>query len=135
MKKQLLTLAVLLTVAASTALGQCVTEEKKGENKFFVAGNCGMCETRIEEAANSVEGVTMADWDKETKMLTVMFSCANPDVKEVHKAVAAVGHDTKMVKAEDKVYNELPGCCKYERVNHTSLETDKPVEISNNLTF
>ena len=117
MKKHLLTLAVLLTVTASAAFGQCTTEEKKkDDNKFFVAGECGMCETRIEKAAKSVEGVTMADWNKETKMLTVNFNCANPEVKEVHKAVAAAGHDTKKVKAEDKVYSELPGCCKYERI-------------------
>ncbi|MCF8222665.1 MAG: ATPase [Bacteroidales bacterium] len=116
MKKQLLTLAVLLTVTASAAFGQCETDKKKEDNKLYVAGECGMCEARIEKAAKSVEGVTMADWDKETKMLAVNFSCANPDVKSVHKAVAAVGHDTKEVKADDKVYSELPGCCKYERI-------------------
>ncbi len=116
MKKQLLTLATLFIIVASTAFGQCVTNEKEEDNKFFVAGNCGMCETRIEDAAKSVDGVTGAQWDKETKMLTVYFNCANPDIKQVHRAVAAVGHDTKLVKADDEVYNELPACCKYERI-------------------
>jgi copper chaperone CopZ len=116
MKKQVLTIAAIFTLAASAAFGQCVTEEKKDDNKFFVAGNCGMCETRIEEAAKTVEGVTGAEWDKETKMLTVNFDCANPLVEDVHKAVAAVGHDTKLFKAEDAVYDKLPACCKYERV-------------------
>jgi len=119
MKKQILTLAVILTIAASTAFGQCVTDENKDENKFFVAGECGMCESRIEKAAQSVEGVTGADWDQETKMLTVNFDCANPNIKDVHVAVAAVGHDTKLVKADDKVYDELPACCKYERIAGT----------------
>ena len=34
---------------------------------------------------------------------------------KIQKAVAKVGHDTDMHKAEDKVYNALPGCCLYER--------------------
>ncbi|MDZ7738056.1 MAG: ATPase [Bacteroidales bacterium] len=114
MKKQLLTLAAVFTIAASTAFGQCTTE--KDNNKFLVAGECGMCETRIETAAKEVEGVTAADWDKETKMLALSFNCANPDVKAVHKAVAAVGHDTEVFKAEDAVYEKLPACCKYKRL-------------------
>lgn len=114
MKKQLLTLAVLFTIAASTAFGQCTTE--KDSNKFLVAGECGMCETRIEAAAKEVEGVTGAEWDKETKMLALAFKSADPDVTAVHKAVAAAGHDTKLVKAEDAVYDKLPECCKYERL-------------------
>ncbi|HDZ40312.1 MAG TPA: ATPase [Bacteroidetes bacterium] len=125
MKKQLLTLAAIFTLAASAAFGQCVTEDKKDDNKFFVAGNCGMCETRIEDAAKKVEGVTGADWDKETKMLTVNFDCANPDVKTVHKAVAAVGHDTKLFRAEDAVYEKLPACCKFERIAQPDIKGKK----------
>jgi len=38
---------------------------------------------------------------------------------KIEVAVAKVGQDTKMHKADDKTYNELPGCCKY---NRSSLE-------------
>ena len=38
--------------------------------KFKVYGNCGMCESRIEKAAKTVDGVTAADWNKETKILS-----------------------------------------------------------------
>ncbi len=37
------------------------------------------------------------------------------NVQKVHLAIAKVGHDTNMHKAKDEVYNELHGCCKYER--------------------
>ena len=30
-------------------------------------------------------------------------------------AIAKVEHDTDMHKATDEVYDNLPGCCKYER--------------------
>ncbi len=82
--------------------------------KFKVYGNCGMCEKRIEKAA-SIEGVTSAEWDVETLFLTVQFDPTKVKPGKIHKAVAAVGHDTDKVRAEDAVYEDLHGCCKYER--------------------
>lgn len=83
--------------------------------KFKVYGNCGMCEKRIEKAANSVDGVQSADWNKETKMMEVKFDDSKTDVHKVHMAIAKVGHDTEMHKADDKAYVELPSCCQYDR--------------------
>ncbi len=102
-------MAVIAFFGITTVFGQTKTE------KFKVYGNCGMCETRIEKAANSVEGVTSADWNKETKMIEVKLNESKTDVHKVHMAIAKVGHDTKMHKAKDEVYNKLPGCCKYDR--------------------
>ena len=111
MKTRILSIVMVLGMSTLSLLAQSVKTEK-----FEVAGNCGMCETRIEKAANSVEGVSSADWDKETKMLEVSFNSEKSDVHKVHLAVAKVGHDTKMHKASDEVYDGLPGCCKYERM-------------------
>jgi copper chaperone CopZ len=81
--------------------------------KIKVSGNCGMCESRIEKAAGQVNGVSSADWDRKTKELKVTYDPAKSDRTKIEKAVAAVGHDTETQKADDAVYNELPGCCKY----------------------
>ena len=83
--------------------------------KFKVYGNCGMCEKRIETAAKSVEGVSAADWNTETKMIEVSFDTTKTDVHKIHMAIAKAGHDTEMHKATDEAYNKLPGCCHYER--------------------
>lgn len=96
--------------------------------KIFVAGECGMCEARIEKAAGAVEGVTGSSWDAETKFLKVSFGDKGGDINAVHKAVAAVGHDTKLVKAEDAVYDKLPACCKYERVKYDEKEKGLKVD-------
>ena len=63
------------------------------------------------------EHFSKADWNKETKVLEVTFDDAKANVQKVHKAVAAVGHDTKLQQAKDEVYNKLPGCCKYDRTS------------------
>ncbi|MFO7977409.1 MAG: heavy-metal-associated domain-containing protein [Bacteroidales bacterium] len=81
---------------------------------FKVYGNCGMCEARIEKAAK-IDGVISADWSQETKMLTLEYDAEKVDLQEVHQAIADAGHDTEKVKADDKTYEALPGCCLYER--------------------
>jgi copper chaperone CopZ len=82
---------------------------------FKVYGNCGMCKSRIEKAAKSLAGVTAAEWDSETAMVTVTFDPTKITLDEIHTKIASVGHDTDKVKAQDDVYSHLPGCCKYDR--------------------
>jgi len=82
---------------------------------FKVAGNCGMCKARIEKAAK-VEGVTKSEWDSDKQLLTVTYNPEKVKIDEIQKKVAAVGHDTEKFKADAKVYDKLPGCCKYERL-------------------
>lgn len=85
------------------------------KTEIKVYGACGMCETRIENAAKSVTGVTSADWNLQTNMLTLEYDSEKVNLDDVHKKVADAGHDTDKVDASDEVYNELPACCHYER--------------------
>ena len=102
----------IMVLSISTMFAQSEKNEK-----FEVAGNCGMCKARIEKAAKSVEGVSTADWDKETKILEVKYDSSKLNIHKVHMAIAKAGHDTKMHKASKETYDDLPGCCKYDRVN------------------
>ena len=111
MKTKIATIFVIMLASTTMMLAAGKTV------KIKVYGNCGMCETRIEKAANSINGVTSAEWDKSTQMLAVTMG-ENTDEMAVHKAVAKVGHDTDKVKADKAVYNDLPGCCKYDRPAH-----------------
>lgn len=83
--------------------------------KIKVYGNCGMCKSRIEKAAKSVEGVSKASWNDAKGILTVTFDDSKATVAKIEGAVSKAGHDTDHAKADDKTYNSLPGCCKYER--------------------
>lgn len=94
-------------------------EKKKSKNKaveFSVAGNCEMCEKRIEKAAFSVKGVKSADWHMDHKDIHLIIDETKCTVEDVQKAIAKVGHDAGKVKATDEVYDNLHGCCKYERL-------------------
>lgn len=89
---------------------------------FKVWGKCEMCKSRIETAAKT-KGASNASWDVKSKMLTVTFDPAVTTSDEIARNIASVGHDTEKFKADDKSYNSLPGCCKYER-NGTGSEMD-----------
>jgi len=109
-------IAALFVVAlGATSFAQTQDQSKVVATKtesFTVSGKCGMCKTRIEKAAK-VEGVSKATWDKETKMLTVVYNPSTVKIDDLQKKIAAAGHDTEKYKADAKVYDALPGCCKY----------------------
>lgn len=77
-----------------------------------VSGNCGMCKARIEKAAYQ-KGVILAEWNKDTKMLTLRFRPNKIKFEQIEQAILSVGHDTNGKKAKDEDYEKLHGCCKY----------------------
>lgn len=109
MKTKVLSLVALFMLGIVSVFAGNKTE------KIEVKGNCGMCEKRIEKAASAVEGVSKADWNKETKILKVTLDDTKTNLDKVEVAIAKVGHDTPHHKASTEVYNELPGCCKYDK--------------------
>ncbi len=85
------------------------------KTRMKVQGSCGMCKTRIEKAAMSVEGVSSATWDLQKKELEFEFDPQLTNQPIVSKRVAQAGHDTESDKASEVAYNALPTCCKYRR--------------------
>ena len=110
MKTKLNLIVAIMFLGMASLFAQDVKKEE-----FKVYGNCGMCEKRIEKAAKSLDGVSKAKWDSETKMMEVTFDESKVKIEDIHKAIADVGHDTDKAKADDKVYSELHSCCKYDR--------------------
>ena len=93
-------------------------QEKLNKNAKFeieVNGNCDMCQSRIQKAVFSVQGVKSATWSVETHQLNLILNEEKATVLDVKKAVAKAGYDTDEVKATNENYDKLPGCCQYER--------------------
>ncbi|MFA9389438.1 MAG: heavy-metal-associated domain-containing protein [Prolixibacteraceae bacterium] len=116
MKTKILSLVALFLMATASVFAAEKTE------KVEIKGNCGMCEKRIEKAALSVDGVTKADWNKETKMMELVLDDTKTNLDKVEMAIAKVGHDTPNHKAKEAVYDELPGCCQYDRTSEKSSD-------------
>lgn len=111
--KNILLGIMLLFVTVSVQAQQ--NKNKNATYTIEVNGNCEMCKKRIQNAAFSVKGVKSADYHIEDKMLHLILNEQKNSLLEVKKAIAKVGHDTDLVKASDKDYANLHGCCQYER--------------------
>ena len=80
---------------------------------IFVDGVCGMCEKRIESNCLATKGIKLANWNKENRMLKVIYNEKKISLEEIHKKIASIGHDTKLETANDEAYSKLDMCCKY----------------------
>jgi hypothetical protein len=109
--KYFFTIVILITSFGLTAQ---IGKDKDSTVIFKVFGNCEMCKDRIEKAAKG-KGIIKANWNIDTKLLTLSVngSVFNPD--KVYHRIAEAGHDTEKEKASDVTYNELPECCHYRK--------------------
>ncbi|WP_458629001.1 heavy-metal-associated domain-containing protein [Winogradskyella sp. PC D3.3] len=89
------------------------SQNKNAKANIEVDGVCGMCKERIEKAAIRTKGVKSAVWSIDTHELKLIYDERKTDVKTISKSVAAVGHDTKEIKATDEQYHSVHACCLY----------------------
>lgn len=82
---------------------------------FKVYGVCEQCKHRIEEAVKG-KGVKSADWNVDTKQLSLSYNPSQTSVEKIQNRIVAAGHDLETKKAKDIVYNELPACCHYREM-------------------
>ncbi len=109
MKRKILSLAILFVLGTIATIAGTKTE------KIKVIGNCDMCKARIEKAAKSLDGVSSANWNSETKILEVNYNDQKASTEQIQTSIAMAGHDTPLFSTSDKKYAELPGCCQYKR--------------------
>ncbi|MGN6400514.1 MAG: TonB-dependent receptor domain-containing protein, partial [Flavisolibacter sp.] len=93
---------------------------------FKVAGECAQCKQRIQKSLK-IKGVKSANWNVETRMLTVTYAPSIISVDQLHQAVAKAGHDTEKDKATDETYAALPDCCHYREA------TDEHVAVNDSI--
>ncbi|MDH6251839.1 outer membrane receptor for ferrienterochelin and colicins [Chryseobacterium sp. H1D6B] len=88
--------------------------DHKKENEFYVKGNCESCKARIEKAAKEA-GADGAEWNAEKQSVTLNFDPSKTSSDKILKKIADAGHDNEKYKSSDRIYNNLPSCCLYDR--------------------
>ena len=108
----------LQTKFLMTLLGAIFTlqvfAQKTQKATFKVWGNCSMCKKNIEDAAKT-PGVSKAEWNKKTNMITVVYQPSKVKQADIEKKIAEAGYDTEKFKGDDKAYQALDECCQYDR--------------------
>ncbi len=120
---------VLSLSAAILSISACNAQFKNNKTESFkVYGNCGMCESTIEKAG-SLKKVANVDWNQETGVATLNYDSTKTNGEEILKRIALAGYDNEKFRAPDEVYNNLHGCCQYERVALKKTDNTK-AEVS-----
>jgi copper chaperone CopZ len=120
----LVTITVLLSFTVCNAqIKNSVTETVK------VYGNCGMCKSTIEKAG-SLKNTAKIDWDADTQMATITYDSKKTDQDAILKRIALSGYDSEKFRAPDDVYNNLHGCCQYDREAKVPLKVDSASEAN-----
>jgi len=86
-----------------------------------VSGNCGMCETTIEKAG-SIKKEAQVEWDKDKQVATITYDPQKTTADQVLKRIALAGYDNEKFLAPEEAYNNLHGCCQYERAGVDAVE-------------
>lgn len=128
-KNIMLATFILLSIAVNAQIKNAKTETVK------IYGNCGMCETKIENAGN-IKKVAKVDWDQDSKMATLTYDTTKTNPDEILKRIALAGYDSDKFLAPDDVYDNLHGCCQYDRVAKVpvkeEIKVEETTEIHNN---
>lgn len=120
----MIAISVLLSTTGSAQIKNAKTESVK------IYGNCGMCETKIEKAGN-IKKIANVDWNQETQMATLTYDAKKTNQEEILKRIALVGYDSDKFLAPDDVYNNLHGCCQYDRVAKVPVKEETTSIASN----
>ena len=113
MKNSFLNIMIVICVLLSTTTNAQIKNATTETVKIY--GNCGMCKTTIEKTGN-IKKIAKVDWDQDTQMATLTYDAKKTNQDEILKRIALAGYDSDKFLAPDDVYNNLHGCCQYERV-------------------
>jgi len=117
-------LKIFSTVLLCCAIATTSFSQKTKTDTFQVSGNCGMCEAKIEKAAKAA-GATYAEWNKDTKVITVKYNSTSSNLAKIQKGIADAGYDNVGVKTTSEAYDKLHACCKYDRTAVATAGTEK----------
>ena len=108
-KLSLLFVIVIGILFSNTTFAQ--TSKKESIN---VWGSCGMCKKKIEKAAKAA-GASAASWDADKHELEVSYDESKTSNTKIQEAIVKIGYDTQDFTATQEAYDNLPGCCQYDR--------------------
>ena len=97
---------------------------KDSTASFKVSGVCGMCEQRIEKALK-IKGIISAEWDLDSKLVSIVFDPTKTTLDKIHLRLADVGHDTEIKQATESTYKALPDCCHYREMGENESHHDE----------
>ena len=118
----------IITILTLFLMNFAFAQDKNARASMDVDGVCAMCKERIEKAAIKTKGVKSAVWTIDTHQLDLIYDARKTNVDEISESIAAVGHDTKAIKATEEAYLSVHDCCRYR---DDEVQKEHEVDIEN----
>lgn len=114
MKQKIKSIYIGIIVIVSSLSCGLLSKSQKATTSFTVSGNCEMCTERIVNSLD-LKGIYSSYYDLKAQKVFITYNSLVFKEEQLHNIIAAVGHDTEKVKADNVVYSNLPDCCKYRQ--------------------
>lgn len=111
--KSIFFLAVLFF--ASNTVSAQKTNQKAVIKTTLNCDHCKECETcglKFKTEMLKIKGVKMYELDDKAMTFTVYYNAKKTNLKTIREAISKLGYDADDVKADQKGYDSLDGCCK-----------------------
>ncbi len=102
----------MMIMVATLSMNVAIAQKGVETVEIKTSSVCGMCKETIEKQMAFTKGVTAADLDVKTSILTVSYKAKKTTVEEIRKAINAVGYDADDSPATEEAYDNLHECCK-----------------------
>jgi copper chaperone CopZ len=123
---------ILVAITLLLSFTSCYAQIKNAKTDTVkIYGNCGMCKKTIEKAGNQ-KNISDVVWNADTKMATITYDGNKTNQDEILKRIALSGYDSDKFLAPDDIYDNLHGCCQYEREAKVPMKTEVVTEDHNN---
>lgn len=71
------------------------------------------CKERIEEEMQFTKGVTAANLEIESRVITVTFREKKTDIEKIRRVISLIGYNADDVRADKEAHGALPHCCQH----------------------
>jgi len=102
----------LLILFATLSMNVALAQKSIETVEIQTSAVCDMCKGTIEKQLAFTKGVTAADLDVKTSIVTVSYKTNRTTLEDIREAINEVGYDADDSKATKEAYDNLHGCCK-----------------------
>ena len=102
---------ILMTLIATLSLHVAFAQKGIETVQIQTSAVCDMCKETIEKQLAFTKGVTTAELDVKTSVVTV-YKTNKTTLEDLRKSINEVGYDADDSKAVKEAYDKLHECCK-----------------------
>jgi len=103
---------IIITIIATLSINIASAQKSIETVEIQTSAVCDMCKETIERQLAFTKGVTAAELDVKTAIVTVSYKTNRTTIEDIRLAINEVGYDADDSKAADEAYEDLHHCCK-----------------------